>query len=330
VDDGEIRLQIHDAPARHRHPKRFADLFGWRISEDGTELIIHDGSVEPDAPLVDMVAQLDGVLPDLHIVSYDEDQNIKDNLTRGMITEVVCRDGSGTVTQTPFHAFIARAKYMRAGNQQGWNARLHLMLELCTRPPTHSKQLVAWCSSDIVFEVDLKLGGAACIADVFATSRLLQLLQQLERVGGDAAVVTQLRTGVELRHHAARSKLFDAVAVVRTPAPDEHAPLLARLLGAGSDLERVLAVLGPGRFNRSNVELWPVARVISEAHANRTWPQELVAIGTQAGEPLALDTRHQPASVVAQTNGGFEEIDDNLLGLLALAVDSSVWNSGST
>jgi hypothetical protein len=86
----------------------------------------------------------------------------------------------------------------------------------------------------------------------------------------------------------------------------------------------VLAVLGPGRFNRSDVELWPATRVISEAHANRTWPQELVAVGTQADEPLALDTRHLPASVVTRTDGGFEEIDDNLLGLLAFAVDSSV------
>jgi hypothetical protein len=329
--EGEIRLPIRDAPPHHRLPPKYADLTGWYISEDGTELVLYDGPVEAEEPFVDMVRSLDGLLPDLHLFSYDEDQNITYSLTRRIITEVECRAGKGRVTATPIQDFIADARYLNIRHSQDWNPRIRLLLELCTRPTMRTPELVKWTSVDVAHEVDQTLDimpAAIVIADLFSTGRLLHFLNQLESVGGDAAVTARLRARVETRHRGATAKLLDALLAIRPAAPDRQAPLVSRHLGPDSALEQVLATLGPGTFPK-DIDLWPALRVETWEPTADAGPAELLPIGMYADSLLFLDTRYRPAQVLAQAEedpGRLIRVGDDLLDLLAFSVGSALWN----
>lgn len=74
-----------------------------------------------------MVSALAGVLPDMHLVSYDEDQNIALALSRGLITEVVCANGQGRVTTVPIQEFVRRARFLDIESSQGFVPRLQLV-----------------------------------------------------------------------------------------------------------------------------------------------------------------------------------------------------------
>ncbi|MBX3196599.1 MAG: hypothetical protein KF894_00480 [Labilithrix sp.] len=322
IDEGRIRLPIKDAPAKHRLPERLGDLTGWYISEDGRELVIHDGSVEPDDPFNDMVSALAGVLPDMHLVSYDEDQNIKFALSRGLITEVVCANGQGTVTIVPIQEFVRRARFLETESSQGFEPRLQLLLELASRPEA-CRSLVAWCEEGVEFQLSLKLsGGPPAIEHLFHTGWLLQLIAQLEEVGGDARKVAMLRGRATAEHDRAFDKLLAVLATLVSSdvRPDPDAESVSRLVGEASFLPPILARIGPGAYP-GGVVLWPGSRVLASGPAD----PPLVQIGTLDESPLYLDTRFEPRPVVYREADALFEVDDDLPSLLASGTDVSLW-----
>lgn len=320
LEEGRIHLPIRGAPDRHRLPERFGDLTGWYVSEDGRDLVIHDGAVEAEHPFNDMVTALAGCLPDMHLLSYDEDQNVTFSLSRGLITEVECARGEGRVTVVPIQQYVRRARFLEVEHSQGFEPRLQLLLELASRQRARPS-LLRWCEDGVDFQLRLKLSdGPTAIEDLFHTGWLLQLIAQLEAVGGDAGFVATRRGRVSAAHNRALDRLF---AVLRDLAssdvrPDPDAALVSRRVGDASALPAVLAMIGPGAYP-TGVVLWPATRILES-----TSEEPLVQFGTLDGLPLYLDTRFEPLPVVL---GGdtFAEVDSNLPSLLASRLDVSVW-----
>jgi hypothetical protein len=330
---GSVRIPIEGALAEHRLPERLGEnLLGWYVSEDGRELVICDGSVWQDNPMGDMVEKLAGCLPDFYIVSHDEDQNIKFALTLGLITEVECMAGYGTVRITPFQEFIPRCKYRGLDNTQDFNTELHLLLEMASRPAHRSAALVTECAHAVAFEIDLRLNtGKPAIEDLFTTGALLSFLARLEQVTGFVTEqISTLRASVERDEAGAFEALLKVLGTTRRANPDPDVDSLTRVLPHETQLPRLLAAMGPGMYPDA-LELWPAARILDQAirsAADPRWPPELVQIGARADDLVSLDRRFGPAPVIVSTTGtrsGFVEESSDLFEQCAFSLDSAHW-----
>lgn len=325
--DDPVRIPIdqripRELLERHRIGAPFEDGFGAYVAENELEWVVCAGPLDYQyerPALHEQAEELAPFLPDLHLVSHDE-EGVRWTLTNGVITEIIIREGEAQITDLPIRDAIPRARYLdtRQG-AQGFATELELLLSLIERQVAPS-QLVQHCRDELYLHSQ-QIGTQATgqISDIWNTDPVLQMLAVLETHGvGHAGAVAALRR-VEA---VASAALLQWLRTTRAPHPETAQRLteLASIVGPSSQLAALLGTLGPGQISEE-CRLWSAEQIIRTANTGAAdWPQELCQIGECAGQPMCIDLRYRPAPVVVALDDEqlrFVEMDTSLYSMLA-------------